>query len=107
MLWVRVHGQGAHQQAIVVHVSHVGAVEVTLHQRTTPSSPKIDNSHFPPQAAGALGRQPMARNGAEANWSVSQSGPYAYENLGDVATASGVEGRQRWSPRPRTPRPWT
>ena len=81
MSWVRVHGQGAHEQAIVVHVSHIGPVEVTLHQRTTPSSPKIDNSHFPSQAAGALGRQPKARNGAEANWSVSQSGPYEYENL--------------------------
>ena len=67
-VWVRVHGQGADEQVIVVHVSAAGPVEVARHQRATPGSPKIDNSHFPPQPAGALDRQPKARNVAEADF---------------------------------------
>ena len=67
-VWVRVHGQGRDEKVIVVHVGAAGPVEVARHQRATPGSPKIDDSHFPPQPAGALDRQPKAKNAAEADF---------------------------------------
>ena len=67
-VWVRVHGQGSDEQVIVVHVGPAGPVEVARHLRATPGSPKIDDSHFPPQPAGALDRQPKAKNAAEAEF---------------------------------------
>jgi len=67
-VWVRVHGQGSDEKVIVVHVGPAGPVEVARHGRATPGSPKIDDSHFPPQPAGALDRQPKAKNAAEAEF---------------------------------------
>jgi hypothetical protein len=67
-VWVRVHGQGSDEKVIVVHVSPAGPVEVARHARATPGSPKIDDSHFPPQPAGALDRQPKAKTAAEAEF---------------------------------------
>ena len=51
-VWVRVHGQGAQEQVVIVHVGAIGPVEVTHHGRATPRSPKIDDTHFPPAPAG-------------------------------------------------------
>jgi transposase len=65
-VWVRVHGQGAQEQVVIVHVGAAGPVEVARHGRATPGSPKIDDTHFPPPPAGALGRVPLARNNSEA-----------------------------------------
>jgi transposase len=65
-VWVRVHGRGADEQVIIVHVGSTGPVEVARHQRATPGSPRIDDTHFPPAPAGALERKPLARNEAEA-----------------------------------------
>ncbi|MCY7365175.1 MAG: IS21 family transposase [Frankiaceae bacterium] len=67
-VWVRVHGQGRDEKVIVVHVSAAGPVEVARHGRATPGSPKIDDSHFPPQPAGALDRQPKAKSAAEGDF---------------------------------------
>ena len=67
-VWVRVHGQGPDEKVIIVHVSSAGPVEVARHSRATPGSPKIVDSHFPPQPAGALDRQPKARTAAEAEF---------------------------------------
>jgi hypothetical protein len=64
-VWVRVHGRGADEQVVVVHVSPQGPTEVARHQRATPGSPKIDDTHFPPAPAGAVSRKPLARNTAE------------------------------------------
>ena len=64
-VWVRVHGQGSDEQVIVVHVGAAGPVEVARHSRATPGSPKTLDAHFPPQPAGALERQPKAKNAAE------------------------------------------
>jgi hypothetical protein len=64
-VWVRVHGHGAHEQVIVVHVSPHGPVEVARHARATPGSPKIDDTHFPAATAGPLNRKPVARNASE------------------------------------------
>ena len=67
-VWIRVHGQGPGEQIIIVHISPAGPVEVARHARATPGSPKIIDSHFPPQPAGALDRQPKAKNPAEAEF---------------------------------------
>ena len=64
-VWVRVHGHGAGEQVVVVHVGATGPVEVARHTRAMPGSPKIDDAHFPPAPAGALNRKPLARNAAE------------------------------------------
>jgi len=50
-----------------VHVAS-GPVEVARHQRATPGSPQLIDAHFPPASAGALARQPKARNAAEAEF---------------------------------------
>ena len=75
VVWVRVHGLGADEQVIVVHVGAVGPVEVARHLRAMPGSPRLDDAHFPPPPAGALGRIPKARNESEA----------AFLTLGDGA----------------------
>lgn len=67
-VWVRVHGQGAGEQVVVVHVGPAGPAEVARHLRAQPGSPRIDDAHFPPAPAGALHRQPSARNAAEAEF---------------------------------------
>jgi len=64
-VWVRVHGQGPDEQVIIVHVGPNGPVEVARHLRATPGSPRTIDAHFPPQPAGALDRQPKAKNAAE------------------------------------------
>jgi transposase len=64
-VWVRVHGRGADEQVIIVHLEATGPVEVARHARATPGSPKIEEAHFPPAPAGALGRKPLARNESE------------------------------------------
>lgn len=61
-VWVRVHGQGAQEMIVLVHVGPTGPVEVA---RATPGSPKIDDDHFPHTPVGALERKPLARNTAE------------------------------------------
>jgi Mu transposase, C-terminal domain len=64
-VWVRVHGRGAGEQVIIVHVSPDGPTEVARHPRATAGSPKIDDDHFPAAPAGAVARKPLARNSAE------------------------------------------
>jgi transposase len=64
-VWVRVHGTGADEQVVLVHVGAEGPVEVARHARATPGSPRLDDAHFPPAPAGALDRQPRARSAAE------------------------------------------
>lgn len=67
-VWVRVHGQSPDEKVIIVHIGPAGPVEVARHSRATPGSPKIIDAHFPPQPAGALDRQPKAKNAAEAEF---------------------------------------
>lgn len=74
-VWVRVHGLGADEQVIIVHVGPTGPAEVARHLRAMPGSPRLDDAHFPPAPAGALGRIPKARNEFEA----------AFLGLGDGA----------------------
>ncbi len=55
-VWVRVHGQGPDERVVIVHVGPAGPVEVARHPRAQPGSPRLDDAHFPPAPAGALGR---------------------------------------------------
>ena len=64
-VWVRVHGQGPDERVVIVHLSGAGPVEVARHLRARPGSPRLDDAHFPPAPAGALARQPKAKNTAE------------------------------------------
>jgi transposase len=61
-VWVRVEGD----HVVATHVAaDTGAVQVARHLLSTPGSPRIDDSHYPPRPAGALARQPAATNAAE------------------------------------------
>jgi transposase len=63
-VWVRVDGD----EVVATHVGPAGAVEVARHQRSTPGTPRIDDSHYPPRPAGPLNRQPTATNATEAEF---------------------------------------
>jgi hypothetical protein len=67
-VWVRGHGVGGiDEQVVITYVDPVrGPVEIARHDRTTPGSPRVDDTHFPPAPAGALDRVPKAKNPAEA-----------------------------------------
>ncbi len=67
-VWVRVHGQGPDERVVIMHVTAAGPVEVARHLRAQPGSPRLDDAHFPPAPAGALERQPKAKNAAEAEF---------------------------------------
>ena len=60
---------------MIVHVGVGGPVEVASHQITTPGSPRVDDTHFPPAPAGALDRVPRPKTAGEA----------AFLGLGDGA----------------------
>lgn len=65
-VWVRAHGAGPDERIVFVHVGAAGPVEVARHARAEPGSPAIDDAHFPPPPPGALERQPIPGNQAEA-----------------------------------------
>jgi hypothetical protein len=64
-VWVRTHGVGVGEQVIIVHIGATGPVEVARHARATPGSPELNDAHFPPAPAGALGRAPKPRTAGE------------------------------------------
>lgn len=47
IFFVRTHGVGPDEQAIIVHHGADGPVEVARHQRARPGSPSIIDAHFP------------------------------------------------------------
>jgi hypothetical protein len=63
-VWVRRHGE----QVVISHVGPSGPAEVARHLVTTPGSPRVDGSHYPPAPPGALGRTPKPRTAAEAQF---------------------------------------
>jgi len=67
-VWARVHGHGGDEQVILTHVGDDGPAEIARHRRATPGTPRLDDAHFPPRPAGALGRQPNPRTAAEAEF---------------------------------------
>jgi transposase len=63
-VWIRVDGD----EVVATHLGSSGAVEVARHQRSTPGTPRIDDTHYPPRPAGPLNRQPKPTNAAEAEF---------------------------------------
>ena len=76
-VWVRGYGVGGiGEHVVITYLDPVrGPVEIARHDRTTPGSPRVDDTHFPPAPAGPLDRVPKAKNAAEA----------AFLELGDGA----------------------
>ncbi|HEY4948000.1 MAG TPA: IS21 family transposase, partial [Acidimicrobiales bacterium] len=93
VVWVRVHGAGTDEQVIIVHVGPVGPVEVARHGRATPGSPRLDDAHFPPPPAGALGRIPKARNESEAEFLMLGNGARLW--LTEAAAAGTTKVRAK------------
>jgi transposase len=63
----RVWARTTEEQLIVVHADgQRGPREVARHLLTTPGSPRISDSHYPPRPPGALGRRPRADSAEEA-----------------------------------------
>ena len=60
-VWVRVDGD----ELVATHVSAKGAVEVARHALSTPGTPMVDESHYPPRPAGPLNREPKPVNETE------------------------------------------
>jgi len=90
-VWVRVHGVGAEEQVVIVHVGAGGPVEIARHYRATPGTPKIYDAHFPPQPEGPLDRRPRARNAAESE----------FLDLGEGARLWLIEAAAAGTPRMR------
>jgi len=63
-VYVRRHGE----QVVISHAGPDGPAEVARHQVTTPGSPRVDDSHYPPAPPGALNREPKPRTSAEAQF---------------------------------------
>jgi hypothetical protein len=94
-VWVRVHGQGADEQVVIVHIATTGTVlgpvEVARHRRANPGSPKITDEHFPPAPAGALGRRPRPKNTADAEFLALGEGAHMW--LTEAAAAGSTKMR--------------
>ena len=90
-VWVRVHGRGAGEQVVIVHVGPTGPVEVARHARARPGSPQMIDAHFPPAPPGALGRVPLARNVSEAAFLVLGDGARVW--LAEAAAAGTTKMR--------------
>lgn len=90
-VWVRVHGRGSDEQVVITHVGAGGPVEVARHTRATPGSPKLDDSHFPPQPEGALERTPKPKTTAEAEFLALGEGARLW--LSEAAAAGATKMR--------------
>jgi transposase len=103
-VWVRVDGD----EVVATHVGAAGAVEVARHQRSTPGTPRIDDAHYPPRAAGPLNRQPRATNSAEAEFLALGDGARMWlveaaaagtarvkVKMADAVTLARLHGRER------------
>ncbi len=64
VVYVRRHGE----QVVITCTGRAGVAEVARHLVTTPGSPRVDDSHYPPSPPGALLRVPKARTSAEADF---------------------------------------
>ncbi len=88
-VWVRRHGE----QVVICHAGPDGVAEVARHQVTTPGSPRVDDTHYPPPPPGALGRAPKARTTAEAQFLVIGGGARLW--LAEAASAGAPRVRAK------------
>ena len=63
-VWARRHGG----QLVITHAGAADPVEVARHLVTTPGSPRVDDSHYPPAPPGAVNRTAKPRTTAEAGF---------------------------------------
>ena len=89
VVWVRRHGE----QVVIAHAGPAGAAEVARHRLTTPGSPRVDDSHYPPAPPGALHRTPKARTTAEAQFLAIGDG--AAQWLAEAAAAGASRVRAK------------
>ena len=94
-VWVRVHGRGADEEVVIVHVGGSGPVEVARHHRASPGSPSLVDAHFPPAPAGALERRPKPKNAAETAFLAPGDGARLW--LSEAAAAGTVRMRVKMS----------
>jgi hypothetical protein len=86
---VRRHGE----QVVIACAGPDGVHEAARHQLTTPGSPRIDDSHYPPAPPGALRRAPKARTAAEAQFLAIGDG--AAQWLAEAAAAGATRVRAK------------
>ncbi|WP_300082080.1 IS21 family transposase, partial [Propioniciclava sp.] len=67
-VWVRAHGRGADEEVVITHVGATGPVEVARHQRATPGTPQLIDSHFPDPPETAVSRTPRAKTASEVDF---------------------------------------
>ena len=89
VVYVRRHGG----QVVITHAGHDGPAEVARHQVTTPGSPRIDDTHYPPAPPGALSRTPKARTRAEAQFLAIGDGAGLWLAEAAAAGASRVRAK--------------
>ncbi|HEY7143123.1 MAG TPA: IS21 family transposase, partial [Streptosporangiaceae bacterium] len=75
------------------HAGPAGPVEVARHLVTTPGSPRVDDSHYPPAPPGALNRTPTARTTAEAQFLAIGDGAGLWLAEAAAAGASRVRAK--------------
>jgi hypothetical protein len=88
-VWVRRHGG----QVVITHAGPAGPVEVARHLQTTPGSPRVDDSHYPPAPPGALNRTPRPRTQAEAQFLAIGDGARLW--LAEAAAAGATRVRAK------------
>jgi len=84
---------GVAEQVVMVHVGPTGPLEVARHARATPGRPRLDDAHFPPAPAGALGRIPKVRNESEAAFLMLGDGARLW--LTEAAAAGATKMRAK------------
>ena len=88
-VWARRHGE----QVVIVHVGPGGPVEVARHAATTPGSPRVEDTHFPPAPAGPANRAPRPRATAEAAFLAIGEGAALWLTEAAAAGASRVRAK--------------
>ena len=88
-VWVRRHGG----QVVITHAGPAGPAEVARHQVTTPGSPRVDDSHYPPAPPGALNRTPRPRTTPEARFLAIGDGAGLW--LAEAAAAGATRVRAK------------
>jgi hypothetical protein len=88
-VYVRRHGG----QVVITCTGPGGPAEVARHLVTTPGSPRVEDSHYPPAPPGALRREPRARSKTEAQFLAIGGGAALW--LGEAAAAGASRIRAK------------
>jgi hypothetical protein len=86
---VRRHGN----QVVIAHAGLEGPAEVARHLVTSPGSPRLDETHYPPAPPGALNREPKPHTAAEAEFLAIGDGAGLWLAEAAAAGASRVRSK--------------